>query len=235
MHDIIPYKVKAGDEPHEINANLRRGNTIKGRLVGPDGQTVDKALIIATLHFHYTHLNGAPTRCMPAKARSSCTGSIPRNPRASFLDADHQWGTTVELYGNQSDEEVTVQLQPCGQAKARFVGLDDKAVAMFAPAVEILGSPGPPSETRNPQEKAMLAADALRLLDVDRIHYWEASLTDADGRITFPALIPGASYRISDRSTANDENIGVQVRKDFTVKPGETLELGDILIDKPAQ
>ena len=61
----------------------------------------------------------------------------------------------------------------------------------------------------------------------------ERPITDADGRITLPALIPGALYRISDCSTMNDRDKGVQVRKDFTVKPGETLDLGDILIENP--
>jgi hypothetical protein len=51
--------------------------------------------------------------------------------------------------------------------------------------------------------------------------------------VTLPALIPGALYRISDRSTVNDRDKGVQVRKDFTVKPGEMLELGEIVIEKP--
>ena len=69
--------------------------------------------------------------------------------------------------------------------------------------------------------------------NVDRKHYWNGPLTDADGRITLPALIPGALYRITDFSTVNDADKGVQVRKDFTVKPGETLDLGDILIEKP--
>ncbi len=69
--------------------------------------------------------------------------------------------------------------------------------------------------------------------NVDRIHYWKGPVTDAQGRITLPALIPGASYRISDYSTVNDRDKGVQVRKDFTVKPGETLDLGDILIENP--
>ena len=58
-------------------------------------------------------------------------------------------------------------------------------------------------------------------------------VTDADGRITLPDLIPGAPYRISDWSTVNVQDKGYQIRKDFTVKPGETLDLGDILVEKP--
>ena len=46
-----------------------------------------------------------------------------------FLDADHEWGATVELSGKQAGEELTIRLQPCGQAKARFVGPDGKPVA----------------------------------------------------------------------------------------------------------
>ena len=65
---------------------------------------------------------------------------------------------------------------------------------------------------------------------VDPKHYRkQRPLTDAEGRVTLPALIPGALYRLLDRTDPN----GQQVRKDFTVKPGETLDLGDILIEKP--
>ena len=56
--------------------------------------------------------------------------------------------------------------------------------------------------------------------------------SDAQGRVTFPALIPGATYRVVDRSAfyAGGEQ---EIRKEFTVKPGEALDLGDILIAKP--
>jgi hypothetical protein len=47
--------------------------------------------------------------------------------------------------------------------------------------------------------------------------------------VIFPVLIPGATYQILDVS-----NEGVRpIRKEFTIKPGETLDLGDIRIEKP--
>jgi hypothetical protein len=50
----------------------------------------------------------------------------------------------------------------------------------------------------------------------------------------FPALIPGATYRISVRTRTGQ--VGKPpFRKDFTVKSGETLDLGDILIEKPQE
>ena len=49
-HGIISYEVKAGDPPHELNAVLRPGKTIKGRVVGPTGETIESALLITTLH-----------------------------------------------------------------------------------------------------------------------------------------------------------------------------------------
>jgi hypothetical protein len=75
-------------------------------------------------------------------------------------------------------------------------------------------------------------ADQDNLTSIDTINYAKAPTADGQGRIGFPALIPGATYRISDQSTRRTPN-GPQLRKEFTVKPGETLELGDIRIEKP--
>ena len=231
-HAIIAYDVKAGDPPHEVSALLRPGKTVSGRVIGPEGQTVDHAVMIGTLHFNYFHLywRGDITR----DARDGVFEAHGLDPekatRVSFLDADHEWGATVEFSGKQAGENVTVQLQPCGQAKARLVGPDGKPVAKVFPHLEILGTTGPPARTRDPREQAMLAADAAYIANVDRKHYWKGPLTDADGRIVLPDLIPGALYRISDTTGRPD---GSLVRKDFSVKPGETVDLGDILIAKP--
>ena len=58
-------------------------------------------------------------------------------------------------------------------------------------------------------EQAELSADASLVANVDRKHYWNGPHTDADGRITLIALIPGALYRITDFSTVNDQDKGI--------------------------
>ncbi|HMC66203.1 MAG TPA: hypothetical protein VKI65_14800 [Gemmataceae bacterium] len=58
------------------------------------------------------------------------------------------------------------------------------------------------------------------LLSVDPLHYGEPLVTDAAGRITLPALIPGARYRISERG----------FEREFTVQSGDTTKLEDIQI-----
>jgi RNA polymerase sigma factor (sigma-70 family) len=232
-HKIIPYEFKAGDRPESLAAALRPGKTVKGHIVDPQGQAVDKAEIISLLHFNYFHLNWRGDLTVHARdGRFELHGlDEEKATPAYFLDAEHEWGATVELSGKQAGEDVTIRLRPCGRAKARFVGPDGKPVARISALLEILGSPGPDPFTRDPKERTMLAADVTYIANVDRKHYWHGPLTNSEGRVILPDLIPGATYRIKDRS---DPNKGPRVRKDFTVKPGETLDLGEILIEKPA-
>ena len=66
------------------------------------------------------------------------------------------------------------------------------------------------------------------LAAVDSINYAEGPVSDSLGWITFPGLIPEAPYRLSNFKA------GTQLFRDFTVKPGETIDLGDFVIEKPA-
>jgi hypothetical protein len=84
-------------------------------------------------------------------------------------------------------------------------------------------TPGPPVGSSAVRAGA-LAADEDHLGRVDPVHYGSGWIADAQGRITVPALIPGATYRI----TAGSD------RREFTVGPGETVELGDIPAQGPA-
>jgi hypothetical protein len=128
---------------------------------------------------------------------------------------------------------MTVRLEPCGVAMARLVGPDGKPVTGQPRGVSVtmVVTPGPPDRSAQVRAGA-LAADEDLLGRVDPVNHGNGWTADAQGRITWPALIPGATYRFFDNTTMRDP-IGSQVRKEFTVKPGETLDLGDILIEKP--
>ena len=91
--------------------------------------------------------------------------------------------------------------------------------------------PGPPRTSRDEADKSRLWADQDYLSRVDPLHYAEGRVSDAEGCVTLPALIPGATYRFFDNSEA--ESVGHHLRKEFVVGPGETIDLGDIVIAKP--
>jgi hypothetical protein len=66
---------------------------------------------------------------------------------------------------------------------------------------------------------------------IDPAHYGDDLVSGADGWITLPDLIPGATYSVQPRTGDGRASS----RKEFTVKPGETIDLGDIPIQEPAR
>jgi hypothetical protein len=233
-HAIKPYEAKLGDPPLEVSAVLRPAVTIKGRVEGPDGQTITNGFLVTTLRIEPFNPFWRGDYQIPIRdSRFELHGLAPEaSTRICVLDPKHEWGTSVQISGKQSAAEVSIRVEPCGKAKARFVGPDGKPLAKYRPHFEFVATPGPSRYSRSKQNQADLAADAELLANVDREHYWRGPVTDAEGRIILPSLIPGALYRIIDFSTVNDQDRGMRVR-DFTVKPGETLDLGEIVIEKP--
>jgi hypothetical protein len=151
-----------------------------------------------------------------------------------FLDPERRLGATAVFSGKSAvGGAVTISLTPCGSAKARLVNPNGKPFAGRLPRriITMVVTPGPPDTLAN-EKAGLLAADEVDLSRVDPTNYENPLASDADGRITLPVLIPGATYRFIDPTTTRDP-IGPQVRKEFTVKPGEILDLGDILIERP--
>jgi hypothetical protein len=234
-HAVIPYDVKADDPPRVVATALRPGVTIKGRALGPGGETITDGFVITTLRIEAFNPRWRGDYNIPIRdGRFELHGLAPEaTTRIQLLDPEHEWGASVEVSGRQAGQDLSIRLQACGQATARFVGPDGRPIARHQPHFEFVAIPGPSRMSQNKQDEAQLSASADFVANVDRKHYWNLPRTDSEGRITFNSLIPGALYRIIDFSTVNDQAKGVQVRKDFTVKSGEALDLGDIRIDKP--
>jgi RNA polymerase sigma factor (sigma-70 family) len=236
-HDIIAYECKAGDSSLTISSTLKPGKTLRGRLAGPSGEEVQEAVMLSRQQLDPINLTRLTHHYNQAhQGRFELHGfDTDKKSPVYFLDAEHRWGAAVEFSGTLAAEELTVRLEPCGQARARFVGPDGKPIEKLEMDLyfKLIMTPGP-AHTGSIDRGSQLAADETWVAGVDPKHYERphGPVTDAEGRITLPDLIPGAPYRIVDWSLANDMK-GLQIRKDFTVKPGETVDLGDILVEKP--
>ena len=176
-------------------------------MIGPDGQPVPDTWMISRVML-------SPPGGMRQTWRGDQHGNA-RNGRFElhgldpdaevpvyFLEPNRKLGATAYFSGKSaSGGPVTVRLQPCGTAQARLVDPDGKPVGGFSKPwlISMVVTPGPFAGNKARKE-GLLLADEARLPRVDPINYEHDPVSDAQGRITFPALIPGATYRIIDRT-----------------------------------
>ncbi len=222
----------------EIQVALRRGVTVSGRIVGPDDQPVQDAWIISRAalqpsptawrlwrgHYHGEALSG----------RFDVHGlDADTDLPVYFLEPKRKLGATAHLSGKSvTGGPIAVKLEPCGNALARLIDADRRPLVGYRDMylIWMIVTPGPAWASRDPADANRLSADGDLLARIDPINYENEPVSDVQGRITFPALIPGARYRIVDQDSS-----GPRIRKEFTAKPGETLDLGDIMIQNPAR
>ena len=239
-HAYSLLDLKPGTDSQEVNLVLRRGATVSGPVVGPDGQPVREAWIFSQMildpnHVAYVSWSGR----YHTNVHNGHFAIHGLDPDAEvpvfFLDAKGKRGGVVKLSGKSAaGGPVTVRLQPCGGAKARLVDANGNPVAgallrgymVFSMVV----TPGPPRGPAS-NKAGLLTSDDADLSVIDTVNYASELATDADGRITLPVLIPGATYRFIDYTVPRGTE--PPIRKEFTVKPGEMVELGDLRIEKP--
>jgi RNA polymerase sigma factor (sigma-70 family) len=224
VHGLVELDLAAKSRTHEVAVTLRKGVTVKGNLVGPDGKPVAEALMLSRLQVSPLHLQWRGFPVQVRDGRFKLQGLDPdKTYHVYFLDPKNKLGATVELSGKQIADSVKVQLAPCGSAAVRFLNAEGKPIVNRHPALEIVVTPGHHFFDVKSSEQGKLAADADFVANFDRLNYWDRPKTDSQGRVTLSALIPGATYRIIFASMMNFEN-----PKEFTVESGKTTDLGDI-------
>jgi RNA polymerase sigma factor (sigma-70 family) len=230
-----PLDLKDNTEPQAVSLKLRRGVTIRGRALDPDGKPVAEAVLYHPFHLRdngdiawFFHYSQEPVAVKDG--RFELTGCDPKGKFPAYIfDPKAETGARVVLSGADAKDEVTVRLQPCGKAAMRYVDGDGKPVKGIVPSLQLVLDADADSE--------MSHRDFLgRPLRVP-------VASDAEGRVTVSGLIPGATYRYPDQIRIGGGFGGAglprppaQPRlKEFTAEAGKTHELPDIIINRPPQ
>jgi RNA polymerase sigma factor (sigma-70 family) len=242
-HAILSVEVKKDEKVKEVNITLRRGATVKGRLVGPDDKPVASAVMLVSSHkpryedsMHPTLVRGGRfevrgldpektyrlsflehPRLPPPMITPESFQGLPQLYMKELLGPANKLGMSVEVSPKTVKDELVVKLAACGKAKVRFVDGDGKPLANYSPWLQLVVTPGP--RIFQALEEKKLAAEVVTL--TGRYGGQIANNpTDANGYVTFEGLIPGATYRLKK----TDQEPNNEVLKEFTTEAGKTTE-----------
>jgi beta-lactamase regulating signal transducer with metallopeptidase domain/protocatechuate 3,4-dioxygenase beta subunit len=217
--------------PIELTPHLKRGMEIDGRLLAPDGHAVEEAVMISRLQINPASptWRGIATEIVHG-GRFAVSGCSPGVPCPVYcLDPEHQTGATLRVEASSAGQEpLTVRLAPCGTAKARFVDSEGKPIADLEPSLHLVVTAGVAQFDRSPAARGKLMADEDFAVNIDPKNQHPLPKTGADGVATFRALIPGAAYELH-----GGRNRELAVLKEFAAEASKTLDLGDIVADRP--
>jgi Sigma-70, region 4 len=226
---IIPLNLKPQAGPADLTVTLRRGVTLTGRVLGPDGKPVEKAKMLCRSYIPYGHDWNPAYSKEVENGQFELPGCDPQGTsEVYFLDAKNQLGTVANLSGKDAGKPVIVRLERCGSATVRLVDEQSKPISDFDTWVEILLTPGIHHADEFLQKtggKPEVLADTAH----DPAH--TRGPTDSEGRITFSCLIPGATYWVSGQNPPRWWS--TNLRKEIKVRPGESLDLGEIRVKAP--
>jgi RNA polymerase sigma factor (sigma-70 family) len=213
-HGVVLLKLKRDAAPEPVTVTLRRGVTVRGRLLGADGKPADRALMLSRLNVStWEHMmQSGPVEVRGG--RFELRGGDPKATyRVIFYDPAREQGAVAEIAGKEADgEPVTVRLAVCGKAKARLLS-GGQPVKHKRVKIDLIVTPGGSGFSG----KGPLA-DAAWVSNFDWAHYGHGPQTDGEGRLMLPVLIPGATYRIQVGSGF----------KDHVAEASKTADWGDI-------
>ena len=226
-HAIRKIEPAADAESIDVTIELQRGATIRGRVVDEQGNPIDEVLVISRLNISPLSLFWRGHTAPTLGGRFELGGlEEGRQYTVHFLDPTRRLGATARV--TAASPELTVVLRPCGEAKMRFVDADGQPLAGYEPTVRMVVTPGPTPYDRGALRAGALQADSDFISNIDRANHGRRLKSDGHGNLTVAALIPGAVYRVL---VHRDKRF--HIAREFQVEPGQTVDLGNILADRP--
>ena len=143
---LIALDLKPDSEPHDVKATLRRGVTLRAKVLTPDGNRAAKFTAISPSYIPTGfELFQAPWNAMECRdGELVLPGCDPEKGGSVYLyDREHSLGTTLNFTGAQATgPPITVALEPCGAATLRLVDAKGQPLQGKDPQIHIVLSPG---------------------------------------------------------------------------------------------
>jgi hypothetical protein len=208
-HGYACLDYKATDVEQKFDIYFRRGNEVKGRLLGPDGRPVRGAVGFGlTRDASAVRPEPHPADEGLKDAAFTALGLYPKEQRTlSFAQKEKKLIGYVVVDGTE-EKPVEVRLQPCGAVTGRLVDGDGKPLA------------GVKVSRYYPQ----LPPPGMRANGEDFV-------TDAGGRFRVEGLLPGQKHRLA--LTAAKEGVKLDAGaalKDVSAAAGGVTDLGDVRV-----
>ena len=225
VHAFAKLNPEAGHDAVEVKLELQPGATVKGRIVDDAGKEVDEALVISRLNIwqQSPFWRGHTTPTLGGGFELTGLAEGVEYP-IYFLDQKRRLGATVVI--KAGDKERTVVLRPCGKVTFRMIDDKGESVPANYGFTEMVVTPGAARYDRDAIERGELVADGDFVANIDRMNNLNLQSEDS-GERTLKALIPGATYRIIAKRDGQ-----IKAVKEFQVKPNETLDFGDMIVER---
>ena len=202
FNTLVEIDPKTGEESVTVDIGLDRGRTLKGKLVGPDGEPVAGAVMMGAEDF-YQRWSEQP---LPT-AEFEVHALGPQRKRGLLFY--HEAKQLAGAYVIKPDETgpLTVRLEPCGTLSGRLVDRGGLPLA-----------------------GALLTCERPILFGEDVAEFDKGALpsnikTDKDGRFRVSGLVPGLKYTLK---AWKDSRFAGRAATDLIIRAGEIKELGDI-------
>ena len=227
---LLALNLDANAKVADVLIPIKRGSTLTGHVVGPDGHTVQSGTVYSEA-VDSPGFAGDFSDLAIEDGRFTLSGLEPEQTISVFVfDTERQLGASLKLAVPTDGQPVTVRLHPCGSARARFVDQKGKALAN----VRLLTDPmlGLEMVIRlSSYEDRRDRANTFATTLVDNMDggRYQTLKTDAQGQLTFPSLIPGATYRVMAGEGA------WVTKKEFVAEAGKTVELAEITVMLPVE
>jgi hypothetical protein len=221
----VALNLDAGARPEPLQITLRRGTTVKGRAVGPDGEAIREGVVVCRSIVY--PIRSVVPRTLPIRdgifELPGCVSG--RTYPVLLLDAAHGLSALADVHVPWAGEPpLTVRLARCSSAEVRLVNAAGQPLAGYRPFVHFwLQHDRPAGEPESTDKRSW--PDPVFPSWIDPLHYLPGPITDSQGRIVLPALVPGLQYDVDFLID------GRQYRtKPFLVTLGQALSLPDIVV-----